>query len=103
MLFLQLSKLFFSSSQVCLSSSSILFGRHVVENDDVALLKMETVQVIQCILGLARWCEQDSNSHDKAKTHIHHIVEHHKSGTLGLLFVSYSYLANTAITSKKVI
>lgn len=52
MLLLQPQQLLFSGRQISLRSSGVLLGWHVIEHDDVTLLKMETVQVIERVLSL---------------------------------------------------
>lgn len=52
MSFLQLRKLFFSPGQISLGGGCILLGRHVVEDYDIPLLQMETVQMVEGVFGL---------------------------------------------------
>ncbi len=52
MLLLQLSQFFFSLGYVSFLRCGVLLGRHVVQYNDITLLKVETVQMIKCILRL---------------------------------------------------
>lgn len=52
MLLLQLRQLLLSASKVGFSCSGILLCGHMVQDDDVALLKMEAIQMVQRIFGL---------------------------------------------------
>lgn len=52
MLPLELCKFFFSSCQIRFGSSSVLFGRHVVKDDDITFLQVKAVQVIERIFCL---------------------------------------------------
>ena len=52
MFLLELCQLLLSPREFRLCRSCVLFGRHVVQHYDVALLKVETIQMVQRILGL---------------------------------------------------
>lgn len=64
---LELGEFLLSSRKLRLRSCRVLLGGHVIEDDDIAFLQMEAVQMVKSILGLSRrtertpWCKGTPN------------------------------------------
>ena len=69
MLLLQLRQFFFSLGYISLLRCSVLLGRHVIQYNDITLLKVESIQMIKCILRL--WKEVKTLSGDHAHAALH--------------------------------
>lgn len=102
MLLLQLCQFLLSPSKIRLRRGCVLFRRHVVQNDYVAFLEMEAVEVVQSILGLLRWFSAH-HRHFAEGTHVHHVVKHDESCPTRLLFVADADLANATVAAKEVV
>lgn len=91
----------------------------MVEDDDVSLLQVETVQVVECVLRLET--EGDAlvttkyqvsllivgttwiRRREHARTYVHDIVKHHEGSPSRLLLVPHSYLSNTPIPPEQIV
>ena len=46
MLHFQLGQFFFSSCEISLCGGSVLFRRHVIKDDNITFLQMETIEMV---------------------------------------------------------
>lgn len=74
----------------------------MVQNDNVTLLKMESVEVVQSVLGLTGR-QLVGPSTEVCYTYVHHVIKYNESCASSLLFRPNADLTNTAISPKQVV
>jgi hypothetical protein len=69
MLLLQLRQFFFSLGYISFLRCGVLLGRHVIQYNDITLLKVESIQMIKCILRLRKEVKTSSGNRAYAALH----------------------------------